>query len=107
MSMELGEGARDGDGEFKDMVDAKDSSRSEERKSSISFVGRLNWIFCGGVGGDDGAGLRNAMSSGKLDNRAVVKGRCRGVESESGEKVNNMFITNATRSRDGKLDLIL
>ena len=100
MSMATGEGARDADGELSDMLDAKDSSRSEERKSSISLSGRLVCVVCDWERGEDGAGLKKAMSSCKVDICADVKDRCR-EESRSVEKV-NMFRSNATRSRDGK-----
>ena len=102
MSMAIGEGARDADGELSDIVDANESSRSEERKSSISFSGRSAWVICDRAGGDDDAGLKKAMSSCRVDSCADVKTRCRGEESESVEEVNNMFMSNATRSRDGE-----
>jgi hypothetical protein len=84
MSMAIGEGARDADGEFRDMVDAKESSRSEERNSSISFsfCNRLVWLF---EGASDGAGLKKAMSSWRLESCTGVRDRCRGEESVSVE----------------------
>lgn len=52
MSIAIGEGALEGAGEFKDMVEAKESSRSDERNSSSSLFMRLCLVFLIKAGGD-------------------------------------------------------
>jgi len=61
MSIAVGEGAPDGVGELRDIVEANDSSRSEERNSSISFRKCVILFFLAGARGGDGAGWKKAM----------------------------------------------
>lgn len=97
MSMGMGDGALELDGELRDMVDANESSRSEERKSSTSSLGRLFLIFRVGAGGGDGTGLKKAISSRRVASCEGVRRRGRGSALWSvgqEQDLSNMFVTD-------------